>query len=780
MKLMKPSAIALLGLLTAAGAAAFSPAPERIATKGTLPAAPVEKFGGARRSAPLAAAEGGLNADFTIAGATSSAPVFTENFDAPMKDWELEATPEVKWSLKQAGAPGTAKSFSAIDPNDKTSLYVDGPYQVYKREKSRATSPLIAVPRNGSLSFYVGFSLNYDDECRLYLDLFADNDSVRLWDSSKAPGEKPWAWRKIDIDLSKYAGRQARFRFTYGPGAKDEMFDLGGYMGDFYIDAFTVSGMQPVESVEAITGEYIDLVDLSDDAATEWLWTMPGAVPDSSTERNPRIYYTADGNYDITLTVKDAAGHTASKTRTAFARITGTQPVARILPPATFRYSATRLPMVAPLVPVSYTDASDGFPTSHNWAFTGVDADPTRLYESTEANPEVAYSFLHKQSVELESANSHGSSKASTQVSVEYSGVVNNLRPDDNATNYDMEDWGVFPGSNTRKITAYAERFSRPSRPVMITGAYVYFTRAEATELLDQIQSVGVHLYTSENGLPGKKLDSMWWDVFELDLPAAGGDLVGTAFPFTKAPIVDDEFFIVVDGLPEYKEGCCVSFGMAGFRADGNTALMLKDEKWIEVPEYFGAGKSTSFMIYPAVSHSVMTQLPVDAPLTLEANQDAKVYDYPIFSYLGYDKPEIDADWLSIEGAPNGLTVDTLKVAVTALPEGIGERTAHITLTDGAGKLVLTVHQKHDGNYGGIDSAEIGEAKLTAWPTPFGSALHLDGLTAGKDVTLLTLDGRVAMRVKAIDSSMTLDTSALGSGLYIVRHNGSALKAHRK
>ncbi len=781
MKFLKLPLYLFLGISTAVTATAFSPMPERVRTsKEKMPAAPAERFGGMQRIRPLEDSEGNaVSADFTIAGADAVAPVFTEKFDAPVKDWEIDATSEVKWSMKQAGAPGTAKSFSAIDPDDKTSLFVEGPYQVYKREKSSATSPAIDVPVNGSLSFYTGFSLNYDDECRLLLDVIAGTDTVRIWDSSKAPGEKPWAWRKIDLDISKYAGRQARFRFTYGSGAKDAMFDAGGYMGDFYIDAFTVSGLKPVESIEAMTGEMIGLVDISSGDITEWSWSMPGAVPATSSERNPQIYYTRDGNYDITLTVKDAAGNTSSKTRTAFAHITGTKPVAEILPPATFRYSSTRLPMVAPLVPVRYTDASAGFPDAHRWTFTGVDAVPEKIFESTEANPEVAYAYLHRQTVGLESANDHGSSAAVTDVSVEYSGVVNNLRPADKATTFDMEDWGIFPGSNTRKITAYAERFSRPSRPVRVSGAYVYFTRAEATELVDQIQNVGVHLYTSENGLPGKHLDSMWWSVFELDTPSTGGDLVGTAFEFTGAPVVDDEFFIVVDGLPEFKEGCCVSFGMAGFRQDGNTALILKEGKWMEVPEYFGAGKSTSFMIYPAIAHSVMTQLPVEAPLTLEAGKDAAVLDFPMFSYLGYETPaKADADWLRLEGKPNGLTVDTLHIAVDELPASINERVGHLTLTDGASELTVTVKQTRDE--GGIDGIGTEKGELTAWPSPFTSTLTVGALTPGTKVELYALDGRLVLTARADAEMIALDTSALSPGIYILRAGDRNLRLIRK
>ncbi|MDE5660912.1 MAG: PKD domain-containing protein [Muribaculaceae bacterium] len=672
--------------------------------------APVEIFGGVKRlKAPQSRADG-LTADFSIAGGDARVPVCTHNFDSADHGWTLQADNDVQWTVKKVNAGHETRDFALIDPADVASLYVEGPYQQYKRAISSATSPAMAVPVNASLDFYVGFSQNYDDVCRLQLDILAGDDVIPVWNSGDETGEKPWRWHPVSISLADLAGRDIKLRFTYGPGSGD-MFNTGGYMGDFTIDGIVVSGLQTVEHVEASTGELIALTDLSQGDVVAWNWSMPGAVPAESTERNPEIYYTADGTYDVSLTVTDSRGQTATRTRAGFVSVTGTAPVARIVPPATFRNSDNRKPLIAPLAPVTFTDGSDGFPDSRSWVFTGVSPEPGGIYETTDENPEVAYSFLHEQTVGLEVSNSHGTSADVCEVSVEYSAIVNNLRPDDRSTVFDMEDWGVFPGTNTRKITAYAERFSAPSRPVRIDGAYVFFTRAEAKHIADQIASVGCHLYTSENGLPGKRLDSMWWSVYELDLPS-GSQMVGTAYPFTEAPFVDDEFFIVVDGLPEYNDSCCVSFAMADFRAEGNTALMLKDGNWIEVPEYFGAGCHTSFMIYPSVSHSVMSLMPQGAPAEFEVGKSAGTLDVELFSYLGYETPvATDSDWIRLTSTPNGMTLDTLTFAYDALPAGMTERTAVVTLTDGGSTLKFTVTQNELSGIAELDGGDGGSGR---------------------------------------------------------------------
>lgn len=639
---------------------------------------------------------GSVMAAFTIKGAQAEASTWQENFDNDTEGWTFDPTSNVTWTTRQIAAPDNAKSFSAIDPDDVKSLFVEGPYQTFKREISSATSPRFTVPDNGTLHFWIGFSLNYDDVCRLSLSISTDGfaTSREIWNSKDAPGEKPWAWRKIDLPIDEYAGTEVSLRFTYGPGSGDT-FGTGGYLGDFAIDGMSVTGLGNIDSIDLMTGDRLELVDISEGDIASWTWTFPGAVPESSTERNPTVYYTADGTYDISLTVTAADGTASTVTKPAFARVTGTAPTARIVPPATFRNSDNGKYLIAPLAPVTFMDGSTGFPTSRSWTFTGVDPEAGKVTTSAESDPVVGYSFLHDQTAFLEVENNHGKSIDQVDLSVEYSALATNVRKGEAATNFDMGDWGLFPGSNTRNITAFAERFSRPSRPVMIEGAYVFFTHNEAEEVIDQIANIGVHLCTSADGKPDKRLDSFWWSVFELDMPAAGSDkLVGTYFPFTEAPMVSDEFFIVVDGFPKKSETANVAFAMAPFRAEGGTAYMLKDEEWIDVSTYFPAGANhTSFLVYPVINHSVMAPLTNETG-TITVGPDATTTDFEIFSYMGYKTPaDIDADWCRIVSEPNGMTVDKLTIAVDAMPAGINSRRANITLTDGGSNLVLTVIQ---------------------------------------------------------------------------------------
>lgn len=764
-------------VVASASVAGASTAMTRKAVREAALAAP-QQFGGVTMMAHQTVAQA-LTADFTVEGASSLAPVYTDNFDNGIEHWKI-TTPNdyITWEAKQIGEPGTAKSFSAIDPDDVKSLYVDGPYQTYRRAKSDITSPAIEVPAQGVLTFYAGYSLNYNDVASLTLTLSTDGfeTSTTLWCSIDEQGEKPWAWRPVKIDLTAWAGQTVNLRFEYGPGTGD-IFGTGGYLGDFAIDGLTVSGLKPVEAIDVLTGETITLIDITAGDVASRLWTMPGATPATSTEASPTIYYTADGVYDITLTVTDSEGGESSLTRTAFVSVTGTAPVAHIIPPATFRNSANRKALVAPMAPVRFVDGSTGFPTEREWIFAHTDDDPDLLYFTEDENPVVSFAYLHDKPVGLTVSNAHGTSSDLTEVTAEYSAVVTNLRPDDTATTFDMEDWGLFPGSNTRKITAWGEKFSAPSTPVMIDGAYVYFNRADAEEISDQIANVGVHLYTAKDGLPDRRIDSWWWSVYELDLPS-GGEMVGTAFPFTDCPFVSDEFFIVVDGIPEFSETCAVSFGMARLRGEGNTAYMLKEGKWMPVSDYFSAGANhTSLLVYPSIHHSVMASLAEDK--VVKVGPKAGTVDYTVFSYLGYETPvKSDAEWLRATGEPNGMTVDDIHIEYDALPAGVESRTGTLTLTDGASTLDIVVEQSVDTSVDAIDGDMAGD--ISVFPTIFTDTVGVYGVKAGDVVAMYNLAGATVTSAVATDDRVMFDGLAVPRGAYVIVVGDKAFKVIKK
>jgi len=55
-------------------------------------------------------------------------------------------------------------------------------------------------------------------------------------------------------------------------------------------------------------GDSITFTDQSTDVPTGWLWVLPGAAPDSSTDQNPQVVYNTAGTYDVTLIAINVSG----------------------------------------------------------------------------------------------------------------------------------------------------------------------------------------------------------------------------------------------------------------------------------------------------------------------------------------------------------------------------------------------------------------------------------------------------------------------------------------
>lgn len=305
----------------------------------------------------LVESNGNLQAGFTILGAESGQQtVWNENFDGGSDGWTLNNADSFSWELKQdSGHP-----FTEIDSEDTQSLFIEGVYRYASRGTASAISPAIEIPGNATFTGYIGYSYNFVEDATMTIFTSKNGeDWTRLWSCLDDKGNPTWRWHYFSIDLTAYAGKTVQFKFEYG---NSEAYDNGGYMADYIIDGLQISTATEVTSIDVMTGETVKFADASEGNVTSWQWSFPGGTPSESTEQYPEVYYTRDGSYDVSLTVGDGTG-TSTKTITGFVNVTGVAPTAKILPPATFRYNETRLPMIAPFASVQYHDASAGFPT---------------------------------------------------------------------------------------------------------------------------------------------------------------------------------------------------------------------------------------------------------------------------------------------------------------------------------------------------------------------------------------------------------------------------------
>lgn len=676
------------------------------ATKGTL-----RLPGTIRRTAA-----NGLTANFSVQTESAYVTVWNENFDSDERDVKGNLTLK-GWTLNQGEGNVISftkkqSDFSTIDENDTYSLYIDGPYQAFKRTKASATSSEISVPANGQLHAYIKMNPTWNSYVTLALQVSADDFTTteEVW-NSKTITEGKSQWVAVNADIAAYAGKNIKIRIFWGPGT-DDSFNTGGYMGDFYVDGISVTGVGSVDQISVKAGDPIHFVDLTTGKQpTSWQWQFPGGVPEKSNEQNPTVHYEQSGIYDVVLKVSDGEA-TDEVVKTAFVEVTGEAPKAGVVYPADFRTLAQpRMRMIAPLAPVVYEDASTGYPTSYSWMlYTPYDLakqagslifNPDTVY--TTPNVNYCHNKLGKTYVTHIVQNAEGYAFTDDSVQVQFDGFVSNFQPKDGYQTNFVDGDLTLPGANKMGIKAWAERISKPSVPVVLEAMYVNFTKASAAALTDQISPVSFTLYTSENGLPGQPIELLdSWNLSELNYALNTNNGMVT-IELGHRVVIDKEVFLVIDGIPEKNDSMECAIAMAPMRDYGNTAFFLRNGQWRPFTGYFqtAPGGQTSLAVFPYFTHSVLIPAQVDAKggITMASDttlvpanagkRDILVFaNQGIYKYLGSN-----ADWCRITGKPGEYTVDSVSVEFDELPAGVEYREAVISVTDSIQTLNLVVRQ---------------------------------------------------------------------------------------
>jgi hypothetical protein len=118
----------------------------------------------------------------------------------------------------------------------------------------------------------------------------------------------------IDYFMSQFGGD---LRFLYAqyncwPASAIGMNPSGGCCGSVITNPPVASF--DMSAVQLCTGECIDLLDLSTNSPSAWLWSFPGAVTTSSALQDPTgICYNFPGTFEITLTSSNAGGSSSAE-----------------------------------------------------------------------------------------------------------------------------------------------------------------------------------------------------------------------------------------------------------------------------------------------------------------------------------------------------------------------------------------------------------------------------------------------------------------------------------
>ncbi|MBR6248536.1 MAG: PKD domain-containing protein [Muribaculaceae bacterium] len=447
--------------------------------------------------------------------------------------WTYQSTSSSTWRI---GNP--SQSFQSVDASSSASMILD--YSSGQNEV--ATSPAIEIRPNSTLEFYCYASGIYLVYGAWKLYAVVDGVSTLLIDQfmwAQDAGYDGPSWERFTVDLANYAGKQVQFSFVYE----------GSYGEDEAIDGFKI--LQANDGDDAVidinVGESVHFKDMSTGNVTSWDWTFEGGEPASSTEQNPVVTYNSAGSYAVTLTVSDGTA-TETKTRDAYVVVHAEAPVAHVGMPDGAYLSPWVMMFVPTDVPLTFKDASTGFPTSWLWTFDGTD-----IATSTLQNPIVTYLQEGTYGLKLEVANDVGSSVdeyVNTAIQAGGEQEVWNIAPEENGDLMMMEmGWyGNYAGTNWLGMGEFAEHFDAPLTDAQISKVNVYFGKTTAgstdADIEMKIMTVG------DDGMPAEVLGST--SVKAGDLAYDPTTINATEFVFDE-PIdipAGTEFFAVIGPFP--------------------------------------------------------------------------------------------------------------------------------------------------------------------------------------------------------------------------------------
>ncbi len=483
--------------------------------------------------AALSAWGQGVTASFSADEA--SVPYYQMGWDDAdeFATWTYQSTSSSTWRI---GNP--SQSFQSVDASSSASMILD--YSSGQNEV--ATSPAIEIRPNSTLEFYCYASGIYLVYGAWKLYAVVDGVSTLLIDQfmwAQDAGYDGPSWERFTVDLANYAGKQVQFSFVYE----------GSYGEDEAIDGFKI--LQANDGDDAVidinVGESVHFKDMSTGNVTSWDWTFEGGEPASSTEQNPVVTYNSAGSYAVTLTVSDGTA-TETKTRDAYVVVHAEAPVAHVGMPDGAYLSPWVMMFVPTDVPLTFKDASTGFPTSWLWTFDGTD-----IATSTLQNPTVTYLQEGTYGLKLEVANDVGSSVdeyVNTAIQAGGEQEVWNIAPEENGDLIMMEmGWyGNYAGTNWLGMGEFAEHFDAPLTDAQISKVNVYFGKTTAgstdADIEMKIMTVG------DDGMPAEVLGST--SVKAGDLAYDPTTINATEFVFDE-PIdipAGTEFFAVIGPFP--------------------------------------------------------------------------------------------------------------------------------------------------------------------------------------------------------------------------------------
>ncbi|MBR1448879.1 MAG: PKD domain-containing protein [Prevotella sp.] len=444
------------------------------------------------------------------------------------------------------------------NPNSKMSLLIQSSSSGYQDELGY--SPAIEVLPNSTMSFwicngpFVYEPYNHDDrENYDYTICLLDenNDSILVARGSELfytveSLDDIYQWKHVSYDLSALAGKTVQVQLHYWGKNGDHVF-----IDD--IEFIQTGG--DAGTVDLYQGQQAHFVDYSKGDNLTYAWEFPGGTPATSTEKDPIVTYYKEGVYDVRLTVTSGSA-TSSSEHKAYVNVAVQTPEAHYAyPDQAYRRVAGGC-FIPNNTPVTFRDASTHYPTDWLWTFNGgASTDSSTDHEPTVYFPKAGYYTFSLQASNKAGAHTADSPNRAIKVGGA-SAYVWNIEEDEiekiTAVKIGNGE-GYFGGSNTRRMIKVAERFDKPLAEATISKVGLLFL---STTNFKPDTTIVVEIWDrdKQTGFPANVLGRSELALKNCKVAEAPfGESGLTDFTFSKPVTVNDEFFVVVSGIPAYE-----------------------------------------------------------------------------------------------------------------------------------------------------------------------------------------------------------------------------------
>lgn len=479
-----------------------------------------------------------LAAKFSAAQTEQVAAVWHFDSEAELADWST--TKGSRWTMTDKAYSNSVAAFKSINPDSKYSLY----YPYTRDEVSDAAyTPVTTIPAEGKARFWTVFNPVWLYNANLQLYVVEDgNKNTLVWDAYRESIKEATDdsnWKQYTVDLSAFAGKSVELAFVYsGADGDDVMID----------DLEILSANNADDATATITaGQAVDFKDLSRGYPVAWSWSLPGAAVETSTEQNPSVVYPSAGSYDVTLTVTDAAGKTATLTRKNFVNVRGVAPKAIIGIPEGAYYSPEAALVVPVGVNLTFTDLSTGNPESRVWKIQGANI-------ATSTDKEVTFAYTTPGTYDLDLTVKNAAGESTTYLYQIKAGTEANAWNIAAAENSELGTlslgwYGYYGGTNWLDMPAFGEKFAKPLAPAEIASVNVFFGKATVSAASADSPITVAITKVGDDGKPGDVIASASLKASELiDASQTYND--PTTFTFATPASVNEPYFVTIAGFP--------------------------------------------------------------------------------------------------------------------------------------------------------------------------------------------------------------------------------------